>query len=107
MLWYEMIVECAKGQHHSCEHLELLSQTHARVKVKCAQTCATRQDREKCACDKVSTPLRPSPFAYKGIAIDCKRNPVKKNYECASLGVHAIESLDVRVATNFVKMMKR
>ena len=30
-----------------------LSHTHVRVKVKCAQTCATRQDWEKCACDKV------------------------------------------------------
>ena len=61
--------ECAEGQRNSCEHLEpwALSLTHVRVKVKCAQTCATRQDWEKCACDEVfclhsQSLTRESPF---------------------------------------------
>ena len=62
----------------------------------------------------LSTP----PVAYKGIAISCKRNSLNKSAKSplmisigdlaiGCLGVHAIESLDVRVATKFVKMMKR
>ena len=38
---------------HTAESLNILSHTHARVKVNCAQTCAIRQDREVCPCDGV------------------------------------------------------
>ena len=63
----------------------------------------------------LSTPL----VACKGIAISCQRNSLDKICEFTiydlsigdlsfgCLDVHAIESLDVRVATNFVKMMRK
>ena len=138
-----------------------LSHAHVRVKIKCAQTCATRQDREKCACDKVFCLQSPSfCMRYETRTTDVVQTSVsahtpslareslcpvsetpwknlrmRKNLakwlphrsfkesvafalfttcDLASsdlaigcLGVHAIESLDVCVATNIVKMMKR
>ena len=48
-----------------------LSHTHVRVKVKCAQTCATRQDWEKCACDKVFC-LHGQGKAYDGVDWPCR-----------------------------------
>ena len=95
----------------------IFGHTHVRVTVKCAQTCATRQDWEKCACDEVFCPHTPSLARESQKTISCKRNSLKQSAKSPCmilvilplwcLGVHAIESLDVRVATNFVRIMKR
>ena len=52
-------VECAKGTTQLLWTSWASSHTHVRVKVNCAQTCATQQDWETCACDRVFCPHPP------------------------------------------------
>ena len=86
------------------------AQRDARVKVKmCSDVRGTTRLRNMCVRRGVLSTLS---VAYKGIAIFCKRNSFKNrqftigdlaigDLAIGCLGVHAIESLDVRGVASF------